>query len=734
MSSPIEELFPKLAAIIRASSGLAAKDINFYKNIDSNINEKSEEYSKDLLGLINQVVSASGSDASIEKETVKDTWPVLGNLIDNFLERSDIAFDQIKNKTSNKDQDTNQLTYLDDSNSINNGANNNKIEKPQLKFKTKVDNSESHPFKPLLTSKPNAITPFGDVFELQTGENDQIFYKHPYEKEILTEDYNEDILQKSKPIEFQDWEKTDAIWVDNVDTLNKMVKELKKEDVIAIDLEHHDYRSYYGLVCLMQISSRTQDWLVDTLALREDLQVLNQIFTDPQITKVLHGAFMDIIWLQRDLGLYIVSLFDTYHASKSLGFPKHSLAYLLERFASFKTSKKYQLADWRIRPLTKAMRLYARADTHFLLYIYDVLKDMLIDSNKLTQVLYDSRQVALRRFEYSKFKPESTSNLTFTNFDQNDSWRRLMYQYNISTSKANLVEALYNWRDEMAKENDESPRFIMSNQLLASLSSIAPTTAENLLSIPGISSTSISEFVRKNSKVIADLIKEALELSKNEDFNLLDNAMRSYDAENIEDSENLTVERAQNNYNFFQKALKVLEKNQSEAAQFNVEKSQMFVSDMLSNDPSFEERQEIIEHKLNQIANVVHEPKEELIDNEEQKIDLNIGSDEVEIIEEDKKPNMFDTPDEIIVLKKKPESKRPKTDKKNLVKKEQEEAFDYTTAERVIQKAQAKDRKRKKHEEFNPYAKESDGPKPASKKQVIQRGKAVSFVNKKRKK
>ena len=66
-----------------------------------------------------------------------------------------------------------------------------------------------------------------------------------------------------------------------------MMVELKEADEIAIDLEHHETRSYAGLVCLMQISTRTKDWIVDTLKpWRADLQVLNEVFTDPRILKV----------------------------------------------------------------------------------------------------------------------------------------------------------------------------------------------------------------------------------------------------------------------------------------------------------------------------------------------------------------------------------------------------------------------------------------------------------------
>jgi exosome complex exonuclease RRP6 len=65
-----------------------------------------------------------------------------------------------------------------------------------------------------------------------------------------------------------------------------MLEDLNQATEIAVDLEHHDYRSYHGFVCLMQISTREQDWIVDTLELREELVALNEVFTDPNIVKV----------------------------------------------------------------------------------------------------------------------------------------------------------------------------------------------------------------------------------------------------------------------------------------------------------------------------------------------------------------------------------------------------------------------------------------------------------------
>lgn len=65
--------------------------------------------------------------------------------------------------------------------------------------------------------------------------------------------------------------------------------------------------------------------------------------------QVFHGAESDIIWLQQNFNIYIVNLFDTFHASKLLEFPRHGLANLLEMYCDFVPDKRYQLADWRIR-------------------------------------------------------------------------------------------------------------------------------------------------------------------------------------------------------------------------------------------------------------------------------------------------------------------------------------------------------------------------------------------------
>jgi exosome complex exonuclease RRP6 len=100
-------------------------------------------------------------------------------------------------------------------------------------------------------------------------------------------EYPTRVYESAEPIRYQPVENTQATWVDTYEGVLEMLEELKKAKEIAVDLEHHDFRTYVGLVSLMQISTRDKDWIVDTLQpWRHKLQVLNEAFADPSIVKV----------------------------------------------------------------------------------------------------------------------------------------------------------------------------------------------------------------------------------------------------------------------------------------------------------------------------------------------------------------------------------------------------------------------------------------------------------------
>ena len=284
-----------------------------------------------------------------------------------------------------------------------------------------------------------------------------------------------------------------------------MLQELKSAKEIAVDLEHHDYHSYYGIVSLMQISTRNTDWIVDTLKpWREELQILNEVFADPNILKVFHGSSMDMVWLQRDLGLYVVGLFDTYYACEALQFPGRGLKFLLQKFANFDAQKQYQMVDWRTRPLPEDFAEYARSDTHYLLYIYDMVRNMLVEhstpqADLIDHVLQGSKKEALQtysRFVYNKESGRGPGG-----------WYNLFTESSNSFNKEQFAvfRALHEWRDKKAREEDEGVPYILPNRTLWVLAEQMPTNSTELYRVL----RPVPQTIVQHSKEIFDVIRDA---------------------------------------------------------------------------------------------------------------------------------------------------------------------------------------------------------------------------------
>lgn len=517
MAENEKEVLASLMSTIRAAGQLAAHDINFFRPLDQSLDRSAQHASGRLLDLINRVHHAVAPEMVSPITNIKslnDNWKNMNGVLDSLLEKVDLAADAAMRGattvgTSNTTSTSNPTKLLSESDGPEDKSKLKVKVKPQKQFKRRVDNTPGKPFKPLLTSKPHALIPFEKSIVL-TEEPDESFidfgskpvngdgegkphYIQPYRHEIQNRSYPTWMSEPKEPIPSKDWESTSAILVDTPDKLKDMIALLKESSEVAVDLEHHGLRSYLGLTCLMQISNRDQDWIIDTLALRDDLQPLNQVFADPNIVKVLHGAEGDIIWLQRDLGLYIVNLFDTYLAARALGEPKAGLATLLELYANFITSKKYQMADWRIRPLPANMMKYARADTHFLLNIFDQLRNKLIKQKKLNDVLDKSRTVAARRFEM----PDYDSTQLFYN---------LIKDYRMTQQQEMVLRRLYAWRDDLARRFDESTGFIAPNRVLVNICLKMPTNVADLFAA---SPNGVPSFVRSAATELIKMILTA---------------------------------------------------------------------------------------------------------------------------------------------------------------------------------------------------------------------------------
>lgn len=370
------------------------------------------------------------------------------------------------------------------------------VERPQLSFKDKIDNS-SKPWEPRIRDKPNSIKPL--ALYLEEGENGEVF-NHPYECELEKFTVPESQLVRSDPIPYKSLEDTLLIVIEKPQDVKILLDDLRQYDEIAIDLEHHSYRSFQGITCLMQISTRDTDYLIDTLTLRSELHVLNEIFTKPSVLKVFHGADNDIHWLQRDLSLYIVNMFDTHQAAKQLDLPYLSLAYLMKHFCNLDPNKHFQLADWRIRPLPQELMNYAREDTHYLLYIKDILRNDLIDAangqTNILKVVYDrSTEVCKRVYTKPVWTEESYMNM----------YRKSQKMFN--NRQLYALRELHGWRDATARQEDDSTGYVLPNHMLLNIAETLPREMQGILAC----CNPIPPLVRQNLLKMHKIILKARE-------------------------------------------------------------------------------------------------------------------------------------------------------------------------------------------------------------------------------
>ncbi len=166
------------------------------------------------------------------------------------------------------------------------------------------------------------------------------------------------------------------IYIRDDRALARVAKQLARQSAIAVDTESDPLFSYREKLCLLQISSKSRDYLVDPLV-PLDLSVLGPVFADPTITKVLHGAEFDVLLLKRTWPFEISGLFDTKVAAASLGFQAPGLAFVLKELMGLEVDKKHQRSDWGRRPLLEGQLDYARKDTCYLLQVMEILREKL---------------------------------------------------------------------------------------------------------------------------------------------------------------------------------------------------------------------------------------------------------------------------------------------------------------------------------------------------------------------
>jgi ribonuclease D len=269
------------------------------------------------------------------------------------------------------------------------------------------------------------------------------------------------------------------IWIDNAASFRAMLVHLRGEPILAVDTESNSLYVYQEQVCLIQISVPGSDYLVDPLAL-DDISGLGPLLADPKTLKVFHGAEYDLIVLHRDFGFEVSNLFDTMWASRILGWPAHGLGALLESRFGVLLNKKYQRANWGLRPLPHAQLDYARMDTHYLLPLHQIQAEELEATGRWPQARHRFRKMLVARTEPKGFDPEGF-------------WR-LSGIRDLDDVGRGVLREVYLYRNQRARAENRPPFKVLGNKVMVTISDQRPDTREKLLKINGVSSRILGRY------------------------------------------------------------------------------------------------------------------------------------------------------------------------------------------------------------------------------------------------
>jgi ribonuclease D len=244
--------------------------------------------------------------------------------------------------------------------------------------------------------------------------------------------------------------------IDNDERLAAFLPELESADWVAIDTEADSLHAYPEKLCLLQISVPGRDYLVDTLA-GFDISPLLAALGPREL--ILHGADYDLRLLFRSLGFVPSTIFDTMWAARLLGYTEFGLTHLVSKNLGITLEKGPQKMNWAQRPLTERMEIYARNDTRYLRPVAELLKHQLKQKGRLQW-----QQQVCGRLIQECAQPRTQ--------DPDSVWR-VKGSDRLPRPALAVLRELWNWREEEAIQKNRPPYFVLSHELLVSVSAAA---------------------------------------------------------------------------------------------------------------------------------------------------------------------------------------------------------------------------------------------------------------------
>lgn len=281
-------------------------------------------------------------------------------------------------------------------------------------------------------------------------------------------------------------------YIDTPEGAERFFASLPARGSIALDTEGASFHRYVDRIYLLQVSAPGVNAVLDPLTIGAP-ERFRELLESREVEVVLHDADYDLRLLHQDYGWHVTRIFDTRVAAQLLGIRAFGLAALLERYFGAKLDKKFQRADWSLRPLSAPMLQYAALDTAFLL---DLRGKMHAELEKLGRARWAAEE--FEELEGTRWDPE----------DPATAFMRLKGARDLTRRELAVLGQVAALRDQIAAELDRAVFRVMGNEVLFELAHRQPTAAAELGTIKGMP----RGLIERRSREILDAVARGVAL------------------------------------------------------------------------------------------------------------------------------------------------------------------------------------------------------------------------------
>tara|TARA_X000000368_G_C22917032_1_gene661257 strand:- start:184 stop:1011 length:828 start_codon:yes stop_codon:yes gene_type:complete len=267
------------------------------------------------------------------------------------------------------------------------------------------------------------------------------------------------------------------------DQLKNFYLKCQKDKIVGVDTEFHRVNTYYPKLCLIQLSNKNQEVIIDPLRTQMDKSLLRKIIFSKDILKVFHAAHQDLEILFNIYNKIPPNVVDTQICMTLIGYPNSTgYANAVNDLLNIRIDKTHQFIDWRIRPLSNKKIQYAINDVKYLIPLYSKIFGNLKKKEKVRT----SHLKVLDKNLYLR--------------DPKKAWKKLKLR-EVSNNQLKLLKKICLERETFAKEKNIPIKRLLTDKSIKLISSTSISKNDSMKIIDNIK---FNEFKKVLQKIISE--------------------------------------------------------------------------------------------------------------------------------------------------------------------------------------------------------------------------------------